>query len=172
MTESTWIRAALERYERPLIAHARGVTGDLERARDAVQETFLRLVRARREEVEPHLAEWLFTVCRNVALDMRRRERVMERTDGRVVDERPGGEPGPVAVLEQDERRGRVLALLDGLPPRQQEVLRLRFQAGLTYKEIQRVTGHSLGNVGYLIHVGIRTLRARLAGDALEEVAS
>ena len=51
-------------------------------------------------------------------------------------------------------------------------MLRLRFQAGLTYKEIQRVTGHSLGNVGYLIHVGIRTLRARLAGDALEEVAS
>ena len=66
----------------------------------------------------------------------------------------------------------KALSMLDGLPPRQQEVLRLRFQAGLTYKEIQRVTGHSLGNVGYLIHVGIRTLRERLAGDALEEVAS
>lgn len=172
MSDPSWIRAALERYERPLIGHARGVTGDLERARDAVQETFLRLVRARREEVEPHLAEWLFTVCRNVALDMRRRERVMERTDGQLVDGRPGGEPDPVAVLEADERRGRVLALLDRLPAKQQEVLRLRFQAGLTYKEIQRVTGHSLGNVGYLIHVGIRTLRERLAGDALEEVAS
>jgi RNA polymerase sigma factor (sigma-70 family) len=172
MTDSAWIRAALERYERPLVLHARRVTGEEERARDAVQETFLRLVRERREAVEPHLAEWLFTVCRNVALDMRRRERVMERTDGERADERPGGEPEPVAVLEQDERRGRVLALLERLPARQQEVLRLRFQAGLTYKEIQRVTGHSLGNVGYLIHVGIRTLRERLAGDALEEVAS
>ena len=171
--DPSWrIEATLERYERPLILHARRVTGETERARDAVQETFLRLVRARREEVEPHLAEWLFTVCRNVALDMRRRESVMERTDGDHTDERPAGEPGPVAVLEQDERRGRVLALLERLPPKQQEVLRLRFQAGLTYKEIQRVTGHSLGNVGYLIHVGIRTLRARLAGDALEEVAS
>lgn len=168
MTDSAWIRAALERFERPLVLHARRLTGDLEQARDAVQETFLRLVKERREAVEPHLAEWLFTVCRNVALDMRRKGRGMERTEG----EYAGGEPEPIAVVATDEQRGRVLELLEGLPARQQEVLRLRFQAGLTYKEIQRVTGDSIGNVGYLIHVGIRSLRERLAGDALEEVAS
>jgi RNA polymerase sigma-70 factor (ECF subfamily) len=171
MTDSTWIRATLERYERPLVLHARRLTGDLEQARDAVQETFLRLVRERREAVEPHLAEWLFTVCRNVALDMRCKERVM-RTDAQGADDRPGRELEPVVLLEADERRGRVLALLEQLPARQQEVLRLRFQGGLTYQEIQRVTGDSLGNVGYLIHVGIRSLRERLAGDALEEVTS
>ena len=70
MTDSAWIRAALDRYERPLVLHARRLTGDLEQARDAVQETFLRLVKERRDAVEPHLAEWLFTVCRNVALDI------------------------------------------------------------------------------------------------------
>jgi RNA polymerase sigma factor (sigma-70 family) len=172
MTDATWIRAALDRFERPLVLHARKVTGDLEQARDAVQETFLRLVRERREAVEPHLAEWLFTVCRNVALDMRRKGSVMERTEGERADLRAGVEPEPIAVLAADEQRSRVLELLDGLPARQQEVLRLRFQAGLTYKEIQRVTGDSLGNVGYLIHVGIRSLRERMAGDALEEVAS
>ena len=48
----------------------------------------------------------------------------------------------------------------------------LRFQGGLSYAQIAEVTGDSLGNVGYLIHVGIKTLRERLAGDALEELAS
>jgi len=94
------------------------------------------------------------------------------RMEARGADDRPGRELEPVVLLEADERRGRVLALLDQLPARQQEVLRLRFQGGLSYQEIQRVTGDSLGNVGYLIHVGIRSLRERLAGDALEEVAS
>ena len=65
-----------------------------------------------------------------------------------------------------------MLTLLEGLPAKQQEVLRLKFQAGLSYKEIQRVTGHSIGNVGYLVHVGLRSLRERLSGDALEEVTS
>ena len=172
MTDSAWIRAALDRYERPLVLHARRLTGDLEQARDAVQETFLRLVKERRDAVEPHLAEWLFTVCRNVALDMRRKGTGMERTDGERANQRASGEREPVAVLAAQEQRSRVLELLDGLPARQQEVLRLRFQVGLSYKQIQRVTGDSLGNVGYLIHVGIRSLRERMAGDALEEVAS
>jgi Ca-activated chloride channel family protein len=41
-------------------------------------------------------------------------------------------------------------------------VLRLRFQEELSYKEISGVTGHSVGSVGFLIHDGIKKLRARL----------
>jgi RNA polymerase sigma-70 factor (ECF subfamily) len=40
--------------------------------------------------------------------------------------------------------------------------LRLRFQDELSYKEISAVTRHSVSNVGFLIHVGIRRLRDRL----------
>jgi len=172
MNDRRWIRAALERYEGPLILHARRITGDLERARDAVQETFLRLCARPRAEVEPHLAEWLFTVCRNVALDLRKKERVMEPLTSERDRERPSAEPSPAAALATDEQRTRVLALLESLPEKQREVLRLKFQAGLSYKEIQRVTGHSLGNVGYLVHMGLKSLRDKLSGDVLEELAS
>jgi RNA polymerase sigma-70 factor (ECF subfamily) len=172
MTDRRWIRAALERYEGPLILHARRITGDLERARDAVQETFLRLVARPRAEVEPHLAEWLFTVCRNVALDQQKKERVMEPLTDERDHDRPSAEPGPAAAAASGEQRTRVLALLESLPEKQREVLRLKFQAGLSYKEIQRVTGHSLGNVGYLVHVGLKSLRDRMSGDVLEEMAS
>ena len=54
-SDRDWIRPLLLEHERALVAYARSITGDLERARDAVQEAFLELCGARREDVEPNL---------------------------------------------------------------------------------------------------------------------
>jgi RNA polymerase sigma-70 factor (ECF subfamily) len=35
----------------------------------------------------------------------------------------------------------------------------LKFQQGLSYEEIQRVTGLTSGNIGFLIHAGMKRLR-------------
>lgn len=67
MSPEEIINRALGRFERPLISHANTITGDLESARDAVQETFLRLSRQDVSALEPRLAPWLFFVCRNCA---------------------------------------------------------------------------------------------------------
>ena len=50
------------------------LTGDLERARDVVQETFLRLAVQQPSSVDGHLAEWLYRVCRQRALDVCRKD--------------------------------------------------------------------------------------------------
>ena len=71
-----WVRSAVARFERPLTQYAMHVLGgDLERARDLVQEVFLRLCDQEQDAVESHLAEWLYTVCRNLAIDARRKAR-------------------------------------------------------------------------------------------------
>ena len=49
--------------------------------------------------------------------------------------------------------------MLARLPENQQEVIRLKFQQGLSYKEISSVTGLSVTNVGFLIHTGLKRLR-------------
>ena len=170
MDDRTWIRAALERFESPLILHARRYVGDLERARDVVQETFLRLCRAKRASVEPRVAGWLFEVCRNVALDVTRKEGGSPVANQIEASEPSSHESDPAATAEGHETRAEVVRALEGLPEKQREVLVLRFESGLSYKEIGEVTGHSLGNVGYLIHVGLTALRSRLSGDTLEEV--
>ena len=82
----------------------------------------------------------------------------------------------PPEVAENREESARVLRALQSLPPRQQEVLRLKLKHELSYKEIARVAGISISNVGYQIHVGLKTLRERLAATqpgtaALEEVS-
>ena len=157
-----WVRSALDRYEGELTRYARKITGDLERARDVVQETFLRLCRETPAGMDGHLAEWLFTVCRNKALDVRRKEsRMTTLADVSNCDSQTR-EPSPGTLAETRDAAGRILELMDRLPENQQEVLRLKFQNSLSYREISRVTGLSVTNVGFLIHRGLKTLREQM----------
>ena len=157
-----WVREAVDRYEGPLLRYAARITGDAERARDAVQETFLRLCRQDQVELDGHLAQWLYTVCRNQALDVRRKETPMKAMSPAVAEACTSREPSQAAVLEQQETNHQILQLVDRLPPNQQEVVRLKFQCGLSYREIAAVTELSVSNVGYLIHTAVRALREGL----------
>ncbi len=161
--DAAWVRSAVERFEGPLILYAGRMLGDSEAARDVVQDTFLRLCAQSREELDGRLAEWLFTVCRNRALDVLRKESRMTQLSQEQVQVRTSPDPGPPDILETQESTARVLGLLDALPKNQREVIRLKFQNGFSYQEIARISGHSVGNVGYLIHVGLKTIRGQLA---------
>jgi RNA polymerase sigma-70 factor (ECF subfamily) len=164
--QAVWVRAAVERYEGPLVLYARHVLGgDAERARDVVQDTFLRLIGQDRAKVGPHLTEWLYTVCRNLAIDVRRKEQRMQRLSDADADSAASGAPDPGAHSEQDDAMTLVLRGLKQLPRNQQECIRLKFQGGLSYKQISAVTNLTVTNVGFLIHTGLKTLRMRLAND-------
>jgi RNA polymerase sigma-70 factor (ECF subfamily) len=165
-TSTEWVRAALEEHEGPLLRYAAQITGDLDLARDVVQDTFLRLCHEDRARLDGHVAEWLFTVCRNRALDLRRKESRMKPLDETELETCASREPSPAALAEQHERASLVLRLLEALPPNQREVLRLKFQNGLSYAEISRVTQLTVTNVGFLIHTGLKTLRQRLKAEA------
>ena len=60
-----WVRDAVARFEGPLLLYARRLLSDPEAARDVVQDVFLRLCTQSHDAIDGHLAEWLFTVCRN-----------------------------------------------------------------------------------------------------------
>jgi RNA polymerase sigma-70 factor (ECF subfamily) len=161
--DAGWIRSAVERFEGPLTLYAARLLGDRDAARDVAQETFLRLCGQERDHVEPRLAEWLFTVCRNRALDVLRKESRMTQLSDDQVQLRTSADPEPSEAVERQEAASMVLELLETLPTGQREVIRLKFQNGFSYQEISRISGYSVGNVGYLIHVGLKTIRTRLA---------
>jgi RNA polymerase sigma-70 factor (ECF subfamily) len=161
---AAWLQTVLDQFEGPLLRYAHRITGDLELARDVVQETFLRLCRENRAALEGHLARWLFHVCRNRALDVQRKEQRMSVASDLDLHTLPGG-AGPPELLALRETNSRLLDLLDGLPDNQQEVIRLKFQNDLTYKEIAGITGHSLSNVGFLLHTGLKRLRELMKDD-------
>lgn len=172
-TKSTWIVAALERYESHLVRYAKWILGDIERAREVVQETFLRLCKEKPSHIESHLAQWLFTVCRNLAFDVRKKENRMSPLSDADVDALPSKRQGPrpVEALEQKEKLDQVLQLVDRLPKNQREVILLKFQFDLSYKEISEITHLSVTNVGFLIHTAVHTLRKELlTGSAKERI--
>jgi RNA polymerase sigma factor (sigma-70 family) len=151
------------RFEIPLLQYARRITGDREQARDVVQETFVKFQRngALRREDEP--ATWLFTVCRNAALNVCRKERRMMYLDEEVIKARETEQPMPFDQLLEKEATGFLLQIVGTLPPRQQEVIQLKFQSDLSYQQIAKIMQTTANNVGVLLHTALKTLRQRYA---------
>jgi RNA polymerase sigma-70 factor (ECF subfamily) len=123
------------------------------------------LLKEDRAAIEPHLAEWLYTVCRNKALDVRRKESRVSSLNEVSASFEPALDPGPDEILDRRESAAKALKYLARLPDNQQECIRLKFQQGLSYKEISAVTKLSVSNVGFLIHTGLKSLRQRMASE-------
>jgi RNA polymerase sigma factor (sigma-70 family) len=157
-----FVEQAMADFESPLIGYATTILHDIDRARDVVQDTFIRLCQQDVEKVRENLKTWLFTVCRNRALDILRKEKRVQPLDEirwqKVAG--PGLQPDQQAV--HDERLTEVMRYLDRLSPNQREVILLKFQQGLSYQEITGVTGLTSGNIGFLIHTGLKRLRELL----------
>ena len=160
--QAQWIEAIVARYERPLCQYAFRLTGNFENARDAVQDVFLKLWNED-DLADDRLAPWLFRVCRNRCIDMIRKDKPMQPlTDLQsAVLPDPGRSPAEETGLR--ESVSLLLRKLAQLPANQAEVIRLKFQHQMSYREIAAVTALSESNVGYLIHVGIQTLRQQAA---------
>jgi RNA polymerase sigma factor (sigma-70 family) len=156
-TTSARVAALWTRFERPLVRYAARMVRDQERARDLVQDTFVRLCEADQGEIGDARA-WLFRVCRNLAVDHLRRQRPV--TDAAEL---------PAADEPADESRAvaEVYAAIGLLPETQQRVLALRLRDGHDYRDISRLTGLSVSHVGVLIHAATKSLRVRLGAAAI-----
>ena len=162
------VRRAVPEFESMLTGYAYNLTGDLEMARDVVQDTFIKLYAQDPAKLDgPGLKAWLFTVCRNRALDLMRRRRRLVSIEDSPVDQIADPMPSPASQAEDQDETALVLQTFQRLPPNQAEVLRLKFQNDMSYQEIAAVTGLSASNVGFLIHTGLKRLRTLLAPPAV-----
>ena len=130
-------------------------------AEDVTALAFERAYRRRRsfDRARGEERAWLFGIARNAALDELRRRR---RHTTLAVDPE---DPAAAGVFAGDDhadealRRAALRAALDQLPPRDRELVALKFHAGLTNAEIARVLGVSESNAGTLLHRTIAKLR-------------
>ena len=156
--KSEWIVKTLNLHERSLIRYASWILNDIECAREVVQETFLRLCKEDPAQVSGHLAQWLFTVCRNLAFDTRRKETRMAPLGQMEVGVAPG--------LDDKQTVSEIMQVVETLPKNQREVIHLKFQCDLSYKEISDITKLSVTNVGFLIHTAVRNIRQQMLSEA------
>ncbi|MBV6501918.1 MAG: ECF RNA polymerase sigma factor SigL [Prosthecobacter sp.] len=157
------VRRALDQHESNLIAYTAGIlNGDVERAREVVQDALLKLYLTDPQRVRDSLKAWLFTVCRNRALDVLRKEQRLDVGNEDALGNAVSFDPDPSENAVSHELYERIWDLVEKLRPNQREVIRLKFMHDCSYQQIADITGLSVGNVGFIMHMAIKKLREHL----------
>lgn len=160
-----WINQIMEKHEKVLIQYAYSICKNIEMAKDAAQDTFIKLCKEEPSRISGHELPWLLRVCRNRLYDKFKKERKMTFIETEIIERTEDSDPTPSARLQQAETNNQVLAWIDTLPKNQKEVIELKFKTELSYKEIAEVTGLSVSNVGFLLHTAIKTLREKMHNE-------
>lgn len=159
---------AVQTLREPLVRYAAYLLGgDVGLGQDVAQDTFGKLLQKPPQDLDQltddRLKAWLFTVCRNRALDLRRKQRRMTTYSAPTLDQQQDATLGPADLAQKRDTLAALLRKLATLPSNQQEVIRLRFQGEMTYSQIAEVTELTRSNVGYLLHHGLKTLRTQMS---------
>jgi len=171
ISRERFVEDAIDQYESQLIGYATTLLHDIDRARDVVQDTFIRLCNQEPEDVAEHLKTWLFTVCRNRAFDILRKNKRIEPINEIRWRKTASPDHSPDQEILARERYEEVMRHLERLPDNQRECILLKFQQGLSYHEIEKVTGLKQGNIGFLIHTGLKRVRATLPADLANPIS-
>lgn len=153
--------------EAPLLAYALRLLKEPAMAQDAVQEAFVRLHADWKSVRDPR--RWLFRTVHNLALNQRRRdEKVIPlhpAKDDTTSRESEFADPQPLPdeFMARLEHAGLVRLSLSALDERSRELVRMKFDDGLSYKEMSARTGLTVSHVGYLLHHALKAIETELA---------
>lgn len=179
MDSAKWLKTMVREHEGALLRYVSRYV-DRATAAEIVQESFLRLWKEDMQELQGREKAWLFCVSRNMALDQLKRKGQLGK-DAESFDETSVSDVSAQAMSartpEEDlDRRQQMAALqqaLRQLAPKEEEVVRLKFLDGFSYKEISAITGLSVSHVGVLIHQAMKFLRSSASASMLgTEVAA
>lgn len=161
-------------YQHRLLRYLMFLTGDRETAEDLFQETWMRvLTRGSQYNGAARFDTWLFTVARNMLIDLRRKRTMLSLEELCIADgeeytlEIPSQDPNPFDHYRSQEDARKVAAALLMLDPLHREVLVLRFHEDLSLEEIATVTRSPLSTVKSRLYRGIAALKPRLQKEAL-----
>lgn len=155
------------RHQGELLGTLYYLVGNLEDARDALQEAFIKCWRNQAQLAEvQNLKAWVFRIALNTGRDIRetawRRKRQGLPTDEQAL---PSQQLPPDEIVEHDERLARLRQALGALRPEEREIFLLRQNGDLTYEEIGDTLGLPSGTVKTRMRLALARLREAL-GDS------
>jgi RNA polymerase sigma-70 factor (ECF subfamily) len=164
-TSAPSLEDAFAQYQSELLGTLFYLVGNLEDARDALQEAFIKCWRNREklDEIE-NLKAWIFRIALNAGRDLRetawRRKKQSLPEDETMLTYK---QQGPEAIVEQDERLTRLRTAMHELRPEEQEVFLLRQNGEMTYEEIGEALDIPSGTVKTRMRLALIKLREALA---------
>jgi RNA polymerase sigma-70 factor (ECF subfamily) len=156
-------------YQHRLLRYLLYLTGNRELAEDLFQETWMRVLqRGSQYNGAARFDTWLFTIARNLLIDVRRKRTMSsldELTEGGD-DERPvefpAAGPSPFDLYQNYEHREQLASAMLTLDSLHREVLVLRFHEELSLEEIAKVTSAPLSTVKSRLYRGLAALKPRV----------
>ncbi len=132
-----------------LFRYCARLLGDGDAAEDVAQEAFVRLAQREVYGDLRGVRVWLFRVATHLVRDrVRARDNRLRLLSANPVE--TAGPPAPDTDVERRERIEAVRSVLNGLAPRDRELLLMR-EEGFSYKEMARTVGVAPGSVGTLV---------------------
>jgi RNA polymerase sigma-70 factor (ECF subfamily) len=157
------LAALCDRHSPRVHKIAQHVLRDPEDARDAAQESLVKLVqRVGQFRGQSSFSTWLHRLVVNTCKDVAQ-ERWSKRTELLVEDNREARDADPVRELAAAETRRELGRRLAELPAAQAQVVGLKDAFDLPFEEISSVTGLPVGTAKCYAHRGRNGLRERLS---------
>lgn len=159
----------IETYQHRLMRYLMFLTGKREVAEDLFQETWIRVLRRGSQyNGQARFDTWMFTIARNLVIDLSRK-----RTMASLDEMREGGEderpfeiiedgPSPLEQFEVRENAAEIATVILTLEPSYREVLTLRFHEEMSLEEIATVTCAPLSTVKSRLYRGLASLKPEL----------
>jgi RNA polymerase sigma factor (sigma-70 family) len=163
--DTRWFEGEVEPHESDLRNFLRTRFPALVDIDDVVQESYVRLFRARRAGKISQVRPYLFVIARNVAFDSFRRRQIsgiegMAEVDRlSVVEDRPDA----AEVVSRDQELEMLHEAIQALPARCREVFSLRKLHGLSHGEIAEKLGLSVNTIEHHVSHGLLRCRQYLA---------
>jgi RNA polymerase sigma-70 factor (ECF subfamily) len=150
-------RALVQRYQRRAFAVALGMVHDPDDARDITQEAFLKVHKNLGTfEGDAQFFTWMYRIVMNLCIDLLRKKRgekvTFDDTRAHDEDDDTGIAPrrlgfDPQQALSDQELRKRIQAALAELSAPHRAVLLMREVEGLSYQEMAKLAGVSIGTI-------------------------
>lgn len=157
------LEALVERHAPRVNRLAAQLVGDLEDARDAAQESLVKLcTRLRQFRGEAQFSTWLHRLVVNTCRDRLAREQLRRGEPLDLADEPASEDSDPSRLVLLGDVRRDLAGALARLPSKQRLVVVLRDAFGLTYEEIARVARMPVGTAKCYVHRARARLRVRL----------
>jgi len=160
------LRLIYEKYKLDLLKVAIILTGDINHSEDVVQDVFLKLAESY-DRISDHgnLKNFLITCLMNRIRTIRRdcRRHQAAQFDGAALERARVSPPDQWAVV--NEQMQRIAKAMVELPLEQREVVTLRFEGGMGFRQIARIQNASINTVQGRYRYGMEKLRSLLNGE-------
>ena len=159
----------IETYQHRLMRYLMFLTGKRDVAEDLFQEVWIRVLRRGSQyNGKARFDTWIFTIARNLVIDLSRKRTMASLDEMRDVgeDERPfeaaEDRPSPLEQFTYRENAAELATVLLSLDTTYREVLSLRFHEELSLEEIAAVTSAPLSTVKSRLYRGLAALKPLL----------